>query len=60
MTVAVVAGGDIRGDIRFAECHGLAMVSVTIMREAILMAFSASSVAGHFKVAVARGFDLVG
>ena len=59
MTVTVETRGDGGRDHRFAERHGLAMVSVAIMFEAILVTFAATGVTDHFKVAVAGSFNLV-
>src|SRR5688500_13657813 len=60
MTVTVVTGGDIGGDVGFAERHGFAVIGVAIMFEAVLVAFAAALVAHHFEVAVLRGLDFVG
>src|SRR6266700_4022055 len=59
MSMAVVAGGDIRGDGRFAKGHRLAMIGIAIMFQSVLMAFAAAGITGHFEVSVARGFDFV-
>ena len=59
MPMAVIAGGDIRRDGRFAQGHRLAMICIAIMFQSVLMAFAAAGVAGHFKVAVPRGLDFV-
>ena len=59
MAVAVVAGGDVGGDVWLAEGHGFAVVGVAIMLQPILVAFPAPLVAQHLKVAVLRGLDFV-
>jgi len=59
VTVAVVTSGDIRGDIGFAQRHGLAVISVAIMFEAILVTFAAALVAHHLEVPVLGRFDFV-
>jgi hypothetical protein len=58
--MAVVAGGDFGSDIGFAQGHGFAVVGLAIMLEAVLVAFAATRVTGHFEVAIPGGFDLVG
>ena len=60
MAVAVVAGGDIGGDVRLAQGHGFAVVGVAIMLQPVLVAFAAALVAGHLEVAVLGGLDFVG
>ena len=60
MAVAVVAGGDIGGDIRLAQRHRFAVVGIAVMFQPVLVAFSAALVAGHFEVAVLGGLDFVG
>ena len=42
MAVAVVAGGDIGGDVGLAEGHGLAVVGVAVVGQAVLVAFAAA------------------
>src|ERR1035438_7309650 len=59
MAVAVVAGGDIGGDVRLAERHGFAVVGIAIMFQPVLVAFAAGLVAGHLKVAVLGSLDFV-
>src|SRR5262249_23266076 len=59
VAMAVVAGGDIRGDGRLSERHGFAVISVAVVFQAVLMAFSASAVAGHFEMTVSRRFNFV-
>ncbi len=59
MAVAVITGGDGGGDGRFAEGHGLAVVSVAIMFEAIFVAFAATLIAHHLEVTILRGFNAV-
>ena len=59
MAVAVVASGDIGGDVRLAERHGFAVVGIAIMFQPVLVAFAADLVAGHLKVAVLRSLDFV-
>src|ERR1051325_12039010 len=60
MTVAVVAGGDIGGDVGVAQAHLFAVIGVAVMFEPVLVAFAAAFVAGHFEMAVLGGLDLVG
>src|ERR1017187_8188734 len=60
MAMAVVAGGDIGGDVGFAQGHGFAVVGVAIMLQPIRVAFAAGAIAGHLEVAVLGRLDLVG
>ncbi len=57
--VAIVTGGHIRGDIRFAQRHGFAVVGVTVMGKPVLVTTATPLVARHFEVAVFWGFHLV-
>src|ERR1043165_5680839 len=60
MAMAVVASGDVGGDIGLAQGHRLAVVGVAIMFELVFVAFAAAFVAGHFEMAVLGGLDFVG
>src|ERR1019366_4585572 len=59
MAVAVVASGDIGGDVRLAESHGFAVGGIAIMFQPVLVAFAAGLVAGHLEVAVLGSLDFV-
>ena len=60
IAVAVIAGSDFRGDVGLAQGHGLAMISLAIMFEAVFVAFAAARVADGFKVFVFRIHDVMG
>ena len=60
VAVAVVAGGDFGGDVRLAERHGLAVVGVVVVLQAVRVALAAALVAGLLEVGVAVRLDLVG
>src|SRR5690349_9462162 len=51
MPMAIVTGSDVRGDARFAQCHGFAVIGFAVMFEPVLMAFAAALVTRHFEVA---------
>ena len=57
--VAVVAGGHIAGHVRLAQGHGLAVVGVPIVFEAILVALPADLVAEGLEVPAFGCLDLV-
>ena len=59
MTVTVEARCDGGRDHRFAERHGLAVVSIAIMFEAIFVTLAAACVAGHFEMPVLWRLDAV-
>ena len=60
MTVAVVARRDLGRDGGLAKRHGLAVVGIAIMFEAIFVALAAALVTGHFEMPVLRRLDAVG
>ncbi len=57
VAVAVIAGGDIGGDVGLAQGHGFAVVGVAVMGQAVLVAPAAALVAGHLEVAVLGRLD---
>src|SRR5690349_9754300 len=59
MTVAIVASRDVRSDVRFAEGHRFSVVSVSVMRQSVLMTSSATFVAPGFEMISTRTFDLM-
>ena len=58
-TVAVVAGGHVRGDVRPAERHGLPVVGFPVVLEAVLVAAPADLVALALEMHAAGRLDLV-
>src|SRR5579859_2378253 len=60
MSVTIVAGRDVRGDIGAPERHGLAMVSLAIVGETVLVALAADLVAGRLEWLPGGLLDLVG
>ena len=59
MTMAVVAGGHFRRHVRSPESHGLAVISISIVRQAVLMTPSAPLIADRLEVAILRLLNLV-
>ena len=59
MTMAVVASGDVRGDVGFSQRHRFAMVSVPVMLESILVTTTAPLVTCHLEMAVLGSFNRV-
>lgn len=59
ITMAVVASGDFGRLIGFTQGHGLAVVGVAVMLEAVGVAFAATLIADGFKIFVFRINDVV-
>ena len=59
MAVTVVAGGHGRSHVRLAERHGLAVVGIPVMRQPVLVAFTAARVADGLEVVSFRLLNLV-
>ena len=60
VAVAVVAGGDFRGDVWPAQRHSFAVVGFAVMGQAVLVALAATLVADGFEVVVLGVLDLMG
>jgi hypothetical protein len=58
--MAIVARRDVRGHVRPAQGHCLAMVGLAIVRQAVLMAFAADLIALRLERFPCRDLDLVG
>jgi hypothetical protein len=57
--MAVVTRRHVRRDVGFAQRHGLAVIRVAIVLQAILVALAAALIAFHFEVAVLRRLNFV-
>ena len=60
VAVAVVAGGHMAGTVGLAQGHGLAVVGVAVVLQAVRMALAAHHVATGLEVAASGCLDLVG
>lgn len=59
VAVAVVASGNILGLVCLAQGHGLAVIGLAIVVEAVLVALATTLVAGRFEMREARPLDLM-
>src|ERR1043166_8615976 len=60
VAMAVIASGDIGGDVGFAQSHRFAMISVAVMLQPVLVTAPAALVTGHLEMAVLGPLDLMG
>ena len=59
VTMTVITGGHRRCRVRFAQRHGLAVISVAVARQAVFVAFAAALVADGFEIISLRIDDFM-